>query len=129
MPRKNTRRPRLGQEALFEAAPIAEAQPGEIAYGRHSRTVDAALAAALDTDLIDDIDGALATTVRAGAWALDQGEAMNRPYLPSKTVPAMVEAIRELGLTPEARKASTNDEISSLIAELGNADDTTEIPH
>lgn len=129
MGRPDPKRPRLGQASLFDAAPVAEPEPGKVLRGRHSETVDDALAAALDADLIDTIDGALATTIRAGAWALDAGEASNRPYLPAKTVPAMVEAIRELGLTPEARKASTNDEISKLITELGNADDSTEIPH
>lgn len=122
MPRPNPRAPKLGQTSLFAAEVIPEAEPGKILRGRHSETVDAALSAALEADIIDTIDGALATTIRAGAWALDAGEASNRPYLPSKTVPAMVEAIRELGLTPEARKADTNDAVSELVRQLAEVD-------
>lgn len=130
MGRPDPRRPRAGQDSLFEDIPATPA--GKVLRGRHSEAVDRALDAAREAQLIGDVDEALATVVRAGAWALDAGEASNKPYLPSKTIPAITEAIRELGMTPDARKSTTDDAIRELLADLADAEpahDDTALPH
>lgn len=121
MPRPNPKDPKEGQLDLIEREAVKRA--GEILRGRHSIAVDAALAAAAEQGYTDEVDKALLTTIRAGAWALDVFEAQNKPYGPAKTIEPMLAAIREAGLTPEVRAAHTNDNVDVLLENLMAADD------
>ena len=116
MPRPDPTRPRDGQTDLFEG--VAFAKPDCVLRGRHSDATDAAIAAAAEQHIVDDVDRALLTTLRAGAWALDAFEKENKPYGPAKLIPALTEALREAHMTPESRAAETNDNISELLRDL-----------
>ena len=65
----------------------------------------------------------LASTLMAGAWALDAFEAQNKPYGPTKLIDQLVAALREARLTPDSRGDATDDAIQELLADLGAADD------
>lgn len=121
MPRPHPSEPKDGQMDLIEYEAVKKV--GEIIRGRHSIAVDAALAAAAEQGYTDEVDKALLTTIRAGAWALDSFELQNKPYGPSKTIEPMLAAIREAGLTPEVRAAHTNDNVDVLLENLMAADD------
>ena len=121
MPRPDPNRPRKGQESLFEDLPVA--MPDKVLRGRHGIAMDGALDAARERGAIDDIDGGLATVLRAGATALDMLEAQNRPYGPAKLIDPMVNALREARMTPEARGGETDDSIKELLADMARIDD------
>lgn len=114
MPRPDPRAPGEGQADLFGATPVA----GPV-NGRHSQAVDRAMNAAAASDLIRPEDEALVTLVRSSAWALDAFESQNKPYGPSKLLPAVTEALRELRLTPDSRATETDDSLKELLNGLG----------
>lgn len=121
MPRQNPDRPRAGQHALFDDPTTADSQRTD--GGRHTRAMAGAIKAAQDVGHLDEIDAGLATVLIAGAWSLDSFEAQNKPYGPSKIVPAIVEGLREARMTPDSRQTDTEDRIADLVAELGTAED------
>lgn len=130
MPRPDPRRPLDGQESLFEAVPITA--PGKLTRGRHSVAVDAAFKAATDAELLRPEHEALSTFVRHAAWAADALEAGNKPYGAAKLIPAVTEAVRELGLTPAAAADETNEALLSLLDQIATPTSDygdTEIPH
>ena len=120
MPRPDPRRPHEGQESLFETEAVK--QPDKVLRGRHSEAIDRAISAARGNDLLDDVDAALLTVIRAGGWALDSFESQNKPYGPSKMIEPLVNALREAHLTPDSRAESTDDAIKELLHDLGTAD-------
>lgn len=121
MPRPDPHAPREGQPALFDPPTTKDSQRTD--GGRHTRAMSEAVAAAHDAGHLDRIDRGLATVLLSGAWALDSFEAQNKPYGPSKMVPAMVEALREARMTPDSRATDTEDKIAALVATLATADD------
>lgn len=125
MPRPDPNRPRDGQLDLFENMPLKK--PDKLLRGRHSDAMDAAIAAAKDRDLVDDVDKGLLTVLRSGAWALDALEASDHHYGTAKLIVPMVEALREARMTPDSRQAASDDAVAALIKEL-NHDDTA-APH
>lgn len=126
MPRPDPSRPRKGQESLFEDLPVS--MPDKVLRGRHGVAMDQALDAARDRGAIDDLDGGLATVLRAGATALDMLEAQNRPYGPAKLIDPMVNALREARMTPESRGGETDDSIKELLADMARIDDNGSAP-
>lgn len=122
MPRLDPRRPRDGQEPLFDRPTTKESI--EIDGGRHSRAMASALDAARDSDLIQEVDEGLATVLMSGAWALDKFEAHGQPYGPSKTIQPMVEGLREAKMTPDSRQTQTEDKIEELVRDLAAAEAT-----
>lgn len=121
MPRANPHAPTIGQDALFDPPTTKDSQRTD--GGRHTRAMSHAIKAARDTGALDTIDDGIATVLLSGAWALDSFEAQNKPYGPSRMVPAMVEALREARMTPDSRATDTEDKIADLVAELASADD------
>ncbi|WP_280383349.1 hypothetical protein [Nocardia wallacei] len=117
MPRRDPRAPELGQTAMFAELPQLTNAPG-----RHSTDTDRALRAAG----LAESDLAAATLARAGAWALDQFEAQNKPYGPSKTIPAVLDALRALHLTPDSQPEENIDGFDALIRELAANDDAAD---
>ena len=87
--------------------------------------MDNALVAAAAGEVVADIDGGLATVLRAGAWALDSMERSNHHYGPAKLIPALTEALREAHMTPDARQTDTDAAIHELLADLASADTTS----
>ena len=120
MPRPDPRAPGTGQADLFGSAPILAPNAG-----RHAQAVDRAMNAAAESALIRPEDEALVTLVRSAAWSLDAFEAQNKPYGPSKLLPAVTEALRELRLTPDSRATETDNSLKDLLNDLGASDDTT----
>lgn len=120
MPRPDPRRPRDGQEPLFPAPSTKDDM--RLNSGRHQLAFNDALNTAYDAGHITDLDGALATTLMAGAWALDAFEAQNKPYGPTKIIDQLVNALREARLTPDSRGDSTDEAIKQLLADLAEAD-------
>lgn len=120
MPRLNPKRPRFGQQGLFEPPSTKESMDTD--GGRHSRAMAGALESARDADFIDAVDEGLATVLMSGAWALDRFEAQGQPYGPSKTIQPMVEALREARMTPDARQTETDDRIAELVSDLAAAE-------
>lgn len=125
MPRPDPRAPGAGQSELFEPSePVGQKRAGQVLRGRHSVAVDAALDAARAQQVVTDVDEAAATLLRAGAWSLDAFEAQNKPYGPSKIIPALTEALRELHMTPESRQTGTTDgAIAELLRDLNTLED------
>lgn len=121
MPRQDPHAPQIGQDALFDPPTTNDSQRTD--GGRHTRAMAGALHAARDAGLMAAIDEGLATVLLHGAWSLDSFEAQNKPYGAGKTVPAIVEALREARMTPDARVTETEDKIADLVAELATADD------
>lgn len=127
MPRPDPAAPRAGQTSLFEPVEaVAEARAGQVLRGRHSVAMDDALSAAQAAEVLGDLDGGLATVLRASAWALDSMEKSNHHYGPAKLVPAIVEALRDAHMTPESRKTDTDEAIRALLTDLAEVD-TTEV--
>lgn len=120
MPRPDPRRPRDGQIDLFEDAPIK--RPDKLTRGRHSEAMDAAIRAAEERDLVDDVDKGILTTLRAGAWALDSLEASEHHYGTAKLLQPLLEVLREARMTPESRQTASDDAVAELLKEL-NSDD------
>lgn len=120
MPRPDPRAPGAGQSPLFDPPTTADSM--RIDGGRHTRNMTGALRAAQDAGLMDTIDDGLATVLLGGAWALDKHEAMNQSYGPSKVIPALVEALREARMTPDARQTQTEDKIAALVNDLAAAE-------
>ena len=120
MPRLNPRRPRFGQESLFEPPSTKDSMDRD--GGRHTRAMAHALESAREGELIDPVDEGLATVLMSGAWALDRFEAQGQPYGPSKTIQPMVEALREARMTPDARMTETDDRIEELVKDLAAAE-------
>lgn len=129
MARPDPRRPRDGQAPLFDGETLPAAVPGKITRGRHSEAIDRAFAAATEADLLRPEHEALQTIVRSTGWALDCFEQQNKPYGPAKLVPAAVEALRELKLTPAAQEDETDDKLRELLDAIGTPDPGTEVPH
>lgn len=121
MPRQDSKRPREGQDALFDSPTTGDSQ--RLDGGRHTRAMAGAVRAAHDAGHLDAIDDGLATVLVSGAWSLDCFEAQNKPYGPSKTIPAIVEALREARMTPDSRQTETEDRIADLVSELATAED------
>ena len=137
MPRPDPRAPGDGQGALIPIEGIAEQRSGMVTRGRHSVAIDAALDAAVAAELLSDVDGAAATTLRATGWALDTMEARQQSYGPAKLVPAITELLRELRMTPESRQGGVDAALQELLADMskfeGIGDDAdagrTALPH
>ena len=127
MPRPDPRRPREGQQDLFE--PLAVHRPDSVPRGRHSEAMDRAIAAGREAGQLDDLDDGLATVLRAGATALDMLEAQNKPYGPAKLLDPMVAALREARMTPDSRQTDTDDNIKDLLDELARPDDDATVSH
>lgn len=120
MPRPNPRRPREGQDALFPAPTTSDDM--RLGTARHQAAFHAALDEAHDRGEIDAMDGALASTLMAGAWALDSFEAQNKPYGPSKIIDPILNALRAAHMTPDTRVSDTEDKISALLEEIATPD-------
>lgn len=101
--------------------------PDKLRRGRHSKAIDDALTAARAAHLVEAIDGAAASAARHAFWAMDSFEAENKPYGPSKLLPAVTELLRELRMTPDARQSDMDDSLKDLINELSDTD--PEISH
>lgn len=121
MPRPDPRRPRENQAALF-AAPPTNKDAVLADQGRHSQAFRAAIRAANEAGHLEEIDGALASSLIAAAWSLDQFEAQNKPYGSTKLLQPIVEALREARMTPDSRQTETEDHIAELVADLGRAE-------
>ena len=121
MPRPDPRRPREGQESLFPAPTTRD--DIRLNTGRHQLAFNDALNSAYDQGHITDLDGALASTLMAGAWALDAFEAQNKPYGPTKILDQMVNALREARMTPDSRGDATDEALQELLAGLADPDD------
>lgn len=115
MPRPDPRSPGDGQADLFGVTPVLP-----MVHGRHSQAVDRAMDAAAQKHLIEPEDEAMVTVVKAGAHALDAFEMQNKPYGPSKLIPAMTEALRELRMTPDSRQTETDNQLKDLFSGLAN---------
>lgn len=125
MPRPDPRRPREGQDSLFPAPTTGDDM--RLNRGRHQLAFHEALDAAHDAGHIDRVDGALASVLMAGAWALDAFEAQNRPYGPTKIVDQLTAALREAHMTPDSRATDTeaDERLAALLQELGTPDEVT----
>jgi len=121
MPRPDPRRPREGQNSLFEQEAVKP--PDQVLRGRHADAMDHAIDAARDQGALDDVDDGLLTVLRASAWSLDSFEKQNKPYGPSKLIDPLVNALREARLTPDSRAAATDDSIKELLHDLALPDD------
>lgn len=125
MPRPDPRAPREGQDALpiegLERA--AHVREGMVTRGRHSAAIDSALDAARAAELITDVDGAAATTLRATGWALDVMEDRQQSYGPAKLVPAITELLREMRMTPESRQGGVDEALADLVRDMGRFDE------
>ena len=121
MPRPDPRRPREGQRSLFPEPTSKDDM--RLNQGRHQLAFSEALDRAYDDGHLSDVDGALSSTLMAGAWALDAFEAQNKPYGPTKIIDQLVAALREARLTPDSRGDSTDEAIQELLAGLGDPDD------
>nr|DAI73900.1 MAG TPA: hypothetical protein [Caudoviricetes sp.] len=120
MPRPNPYRPREGQYSLMpEPSTRDDVRDNR---GRHSAAFAAALDRAYDDGIIGEADGALASTLLAGAWALDSFEAQNKPYGPSKTIDPILAALRAAQMTPDSRADDTDENIEALLQELAAPD-------
>lgn len=131
MPRPDPKAPREGQDALFDAAETAtertdELRRGVVPRGRHSVEVDKALNAAHNRGLIEDVDGAGATLLRAVAANADLAESRHDLWALAKLLPGATDLLRDLHMTPESRQTNTDAEIAALIEALGKADAETE---
>lgn len=120
MPRPNPRRPREGQDSLFPAPSTKDDM--RLNSGRHQLAFNDALNKAYDDGEINDLDGALASTLLAGAWALDAFESQNKPYGPTKIIDQLVNALREAHMTPDSRGDSTDAAIADLLTGLATPD-------
>lgn len=129
MGRPDPRRPRDGQAPLFDGDALPAVVPGKITRGRHSEAIDRAFASASEGGLLRPEHEALQTVVRATGWALDCFEQQNKPYGPAKLVPAAVEALRELKLTPAAQDDETDDKLRELLDAIGQPDTDAPISH
>lgn len=125
MPRPNPLAPGPGQGSLFPAPTTGDDMRHN--RGRHQTAFSQALDIAYDQGLIDSVDGALASTLMAGAWSLDSFESQNKPYGPSKIVQPILDALRAAHMTPDTRPDTTDDAISQLVAELSAAEDSEEV--
>ncbi|ANA87579.1 hypothetical protein PBI_JEANIE_1 [Gordonia phage Jeanie] len=114
--------------SLFDADErLADVRVGQVLRGRHSKAMDAALTAANAAEVMGELDGGLATVLRAGAWALDSMEKSNHHYGPAKLIPAMTEALRDAHMTPESRQTDLDSDYRQLLAELASADDSAPV--
>ncbi|WP_228781489.1 hypothetical protein [Nocardia cyriacigeorgica] len=86
--------------------------------GRHSAAVERAISAERADGTLTDRDDAALALVRAGAWALDCFEAQNKPYGPAKLVNPILDALKELRMTPETRAAAQTDALEELLRDL-----------
>lgn len=121
MPRPDPRRPRENQAALFEAPPTNK-DSARADQGRHTQAFRSAIHAAHEAGHLEEIDGALASSLIAAAWSLDQFEAQNKPYGSTKLLTPIVEALREARMTPDSRQTETEDHIAELVADLSRAE-------
>ncbi|MFC4127396.1 hypothetical protein [Nocardia rhizosphaerae] len=120
MPRRHSRDPEQGQESLLPEMPanaVVRTRPG-----RHSEAVERAIDAERNDGTLDDRDDAALSLVRAGAWALDALEAQNKPYGPSKLINPILDALKELRMTPETRATAQDDQVQELLRELATPD-------
>lgn len=133
MPRPNPRRPRDGQDSLFPEPTTKDDM--RLNSGRHQLAFNDALDKAFDDGHITEVDGALASTLLAGAWALDAFESQNKPYGPTKILDQMVNALREARMTPDSRGDDTDAALADLLNGLGapdggdDDDSETPLPH
>ena len=128
MPRPPVRKPGEGQADMFaddEDFKRFTVNTGAQEHrGRVSAEIDAAFAAATEQELVREEHRALMAIVRHGGWAMDNFEASNKPYGAAKLTQPVVEALRELGLTPASRADATDEDLRELLAQI--ATPTTE---
>ncbi len=123
MARPDPKQPGAGQAALFEPTEaVAQDRAGQVLRGRHSRAFDAAIASAAEQQVVTDPDGALTSTLRAAAWALDSMERSGHHYGPAKLIPGITEALREAHMTPESRQSDIDSAVAELLDGLGGFD-------
>lgn len=120
MPRPDPRRPREGQESLFPAPTTKDDM--RLNSGRHQSAFNDAINRAFDDGHITELDGALASTLMAGAWALDAFESQNKPYGPTKIIDQLVAALKAARMTPDSRGDQTDEAIAELLNGLGAPD-------
>ncbi|WP_330182814.1 hypothetical protein OHB26_03625 [Nocardia sp. NBC_01503] len=121
MPRRPSRAPEDGQASLLPDLPDDQAviRP---APGRHSAAAESAISAEIADGTLTERDAATLALVRAGMWALDTFEAQNKPYGPAKIVNPILDALKELRMTPETRAAAQTDALQELLRELATPD-------
>ncbi|WP_069160073.1 hypothetical protein [Nocardia altamirensis] len=86
--------------------------------GRHAKAVQVAIDAARRDQALCDADEAALTLIRSGAWALDSFESQNKPYGPSKLLGPVLDALKELRMTPATRAAAQTDTLEELLRDL-----------
>ncbi len=118
MPRRHTKAPEHGQDSMFPELPNAAVVRTE--PGRHCAAVERAIAAEVGDGTLTERDDAALVLVRAGAWALDCFEAQNKPYGPAKLLGPILDALKELRMTPETRAAAQTDALEELLRDLAN---------
>ncbi|MCP2281074.1 hypothetical protein [Nocardia amikacinitolerans] len=121
MPRRHSKSPDQGQDSMFPDLPSTDAVV-RTEHGRHSKAVETAIEAARKDQALVDADEAALSLVRAGAWALDTFEAQNKPYGPSKLLGPVLDALKELRMTPETRASAQSDTLEELLRELATPD-------
>ncbi|MGW0247932.1 hypothetical protein ACWDYH_14990 [Nocardia goodfellowii] len=121
MPRRHSKSPEHEQDSMFPELPNTDAVL-RTQSGRHAAAVERAIAAARADQALIDADEAALTLVRAGAWALDVFEAQNKPYGPSKLLGPVLDALKELRMTPETRAVAQHDTLEELLRELATPD-------
>lgn len=117
MPKRADSAPDAGQTDMFPDL-AGDGAVVRTARGRHAKAVEQAITAARSDELLGDADEAALALVRAGAWALDTFEAQNKPYGPSKIINPILDALKELRMTPETRAVAQDDTVSMLLREL-----------
>lgn len=120
MPRPNPKAPGQGQDSLFADPTTKDSL--RIDGGRHTQSMRAAIGAAAERELLEDVDKGIATVLLAGAYSLDQFEAQNKPYGPTKLISQMVEALQAAHMTPDSRDTGIDESVADLIEALSDAD-------
>ena len=116
MPRPDPREPKFGQDSLFDAPEATGAKlAGQVTRGRHSEAVDRSIIAAHRRGLIEDVDEAAVTLLRAVGTNADEAERVHDLWALSKLLPGAVELLDRLQMTPAARQT---DETDAAIVEL-----------
>lgn len=139
MPREDPRAPKFGQESLFDAGGGAElAAPkivGQVTRGRHSEAVDRSIVAAYKRGIIEDVDEAAVTLLRAVGSNADLAEARRDLYTLSKLLPGANELLDRLHMTPDSRVTETDEALAELVDKMNQAhaevdeDDDAQIHH
>ena len=119
MPRPDPREPKFGQESLFDAPEATAAKlAGQVARGRHSEAVDRSIIAAHRRGLIEDVDEAAVTLLRAVGTNADEAERVHDLWALSKLLPGANDLLDRLHMTPAARITETDDALAELVDKM-----------